>query len=41
MRPYKEHFQNKIDKLIRHPDSWSAFTENEQSLLRMIERKKL
>ncbi len=41
MRPFKEQFQNKIDKLIRLPSgSWDSFTENEQNLLKMIQRKK-
>lgn len=42
MRPFKEQFQNKIDKLIRYsPDSWDSLTENEQNLLRTIQRKSI
>lgn len=42
MRPFKEQFQNKIDKLIRHsPDYWTSLTENEQNLLKMIQKKNI
>lgn len=39
MKPYREKFDEEIDKLVENPSLWSTYSHEEQRLLKLISGK--